>query len=165
MTPVNRPPTMARDPLAMGTGMALAVMILAGCAVMSPQDTLVHNGRLATCPDRPNCVNSQIGDPRHRIDPIAYSGDPSDAMRVLDGVVREMPGSRIVRRTDRVLHVEYRTRWLGFIDDVVFFLPEEPLIHVRSASRKGYYDFGVNRKRVERIRALFQARLGGRSDQ
>lgn len=165
MPPTSRPTTMFRDPWAMGTGTAMLVMILAGCAVVPPPGALVQSGQLAPCPDRPNCVNSQSDDSRHRIDPIRYTGDTADAMCLLELVVQEMPGTRIVNRTARDLHVEYRSRWFGFIDDVVFTLPEEPVIHVRSASRKGYYDFGVNRKRVERIRSLFQARLHGRAGQ
>ena len=139
--------------------MAMAVMIAAGCAAMSPTPSDVMDGRLAACPDAPNCVMSQADDPRHRIEPLTYTGDLAAAMRILEAVVAAMPGARIVNRTDRTIHAEYQSRWLGFIDDIVFYFPDEPVVHLRSASRTGYYDFGVNRKRVERIRELFRSRL------
>ncbi len=150
---------MVPEPYAKGAALAAAVMIVVGCAANSPMPVDVIDGRLAPCPDKPNCVASQAEDPRHRIAPLVYTGELATAMRILAEVVAAMPGARIVNRTDRIIYAEYRTRWMGFIDDIVFYFPDAPVIHVRSASRAGYYDFGVNRKRVERIRKQFRARL------
>ncbi|MCB2146731.1 MAG: DUF1499 domain-containing protein [Deltaproteobacteria bacterium] len=137
----------------------LAGVILCGCAGKPPSDIGLREGRLAPCPGTPNCVISQDGDEQHHIDPIAYAGQRTTAMEMIQQVVQGMPGTRIVTQTDQYLHVEFRSRIMGFVDDVEFFFPDTAVIHVRSASRVGYSDFGVNRKRVEKIRQLFHARL------
>jgi len=63
----------------------------------------------------------------------------------------------IVTENDTYLHVECKSAMMGFVDDVEFYFPQEKVIHVRSASRLGYSDLGVNRKRVEQLRELFTA--------
>lgn len=89
----------------------------------------------------------------HRIAPFPVSGDPAGALRRLEKVVRSMPRTRIVTATDTWLHAVCRTRLFRFRDDLEFrYSPEDGVVHVRSASRVGLYDFGVNRRRVERVR-------------
>ena len=68
-----------------------------------------------------------------------------------------MPGSRVITDKQDYLYVEFKSRIMGFVDDVEFYFPEESIIHVRSASRMGYSDLGVNRKRIETIRQHFDA--------
>jgi len=121
-------------------------------------DIGLNDGRLAPCPDRPNCVISQGGDKRHHIDPIVYKGEKSAAVETIQQVVQKMAGTRIVTQTDHYLHVEFRSKIMGFVDDVEFFFPDTTIIHMRSASRVGHSDFGVNQKRLEKIRQLFQKR-------
>ena len=114
--------------------------------------------RLKPCPPKPNCVCSQ-GDasPRHRVAPFAVSGDPAEAFARLKTLLESKPRTRIVAATDDYLHAVCRTR-LGFPDDVECLLSAaEGVIHVRSASRLGYSDWGVNRRRVEALRRRFQA--------
>ena len=124
----------------------------------SPPPSLgVRDGRLAACPDRPNCVNSQAADDAHRIAPLTFSDTGSAAFARLGKVVAAEPGVRIVTRRDDYLHAEFTSRTMGFVDDVEFVLDAPArTIHVRSASRLGYRDFGVNRDRVEAIRAAFK---------
>jgi hypothetical protein len=62
-------------------------------------------------------------------------------------------------QTDDYLHVEFKSKLMGFVDDVEFYFPDSAVIHMRSASRVGYSDFGVNRRRLEKIRKRFQNRL------
>jgi uncharacterized protein (DUF1499 family) len=63
---------------------------------------------------------------------------------------------KVVTVKANYIHAEFRSRLFGFVDDVEFSFDEDPkTVHLRSASRTGYYDFGVNRKRMERIRAQF----------
>jgi uncharacterized protein (DUF1499 family) len=119
-------------------------------------DIGLKDGRLAPCPNRPNCVVSQSGDKRHRIEPIAYEGAKPAAMALIQQVVQELAGTHIVTQTDKYLHVEFKSRIMGFVDDVEFFFPDSAVIHMRSASRVGYFDFGTNRKRLEIIRDRFQ---------
>ena len=114
------------------------------------------DGRLATCPDKPNCVSSQATEARHVIAPLRYEAAIAEPMVQLQQVVSAMRRTRVVGATDDYLHVEFTSAVVGFVDDVEFYLDRTAqLIHVRSASRVGHYDFGVNRKRVEAIRAAF----------
>ena len=117
----------------------------------------VTEGRLDSCPDRPNCVSTQAAAEQHLIDPLPLEGSAEEAMQRLQSVVSAMPRSRIVVAEDDYLHVEFRSRWLGFADDVEFLVDQaEQAIHFRSASRLGHSDLGVNRKRMEDIRRRFQ---------
>ena len=112
---------------------------------------------LKPCPPKRNCVCSRHdASSRHRVEPFAVSGDPEEAFGRLKSLLEAVPRTRIVTATDDYLHAVCRTR-LGFPDDVECLLsPEEGVIHVRSASRLGYSDWGVNRRRVEDLRRRFQ---------
>jgi uncharacterized protein (DUF1499 family) len=94
------------------------------------------------------------------MEPLSLSGDADAALRVIRELVAAMPGARIQQLDDAYLHVEFRSRWMGFVDDVEFYVDAAAgVIHFRSASRLGYSDFGVNRDRMERIRAGYLERL------
>lgn len=121
-----------------------------------PSHLGVREGRLVPCPQSPNCVVSQgETDAQHAIAPLTYGADPSTAMATLRQVVEAQPGSEVIEQTDTYLYAEFTSQLMGFVDDVEFYLPpDEPgTIHVRSASRLGESDLGVNRKRIEAIRA------------
>ena len=119
-----------------------------------PTNLGVKEGKLAPCPSSPNCVVSQgNGDAEHAIAPLAYSGDPAQAIANLTAIVKAMPRTTIIESTDRYLYAEFASKLMGFVDDVEFYLdPAESVIQVRSASRLGESDLGVNRQRVEAIR-------------
>ncbi len=117
-----------------------------------PKGLGVKEGRLAPCPNKPNCVSSQASDRKHQIAPLPGGPDKSSAMQKLKAIVQGMPGTTVVESSADYLYVEFATRLLGFVDDVEFF-HDGTKIQVRSASRLGYSDMGVNRKRVEAIRA------------
>lgn len=114
--------------------------------------------RLKPCPFWPNCVSSRTdARPRHRVEPFTVSGDPAAAFAWLKALLKGTPRTEIVTATDEYLHAVCRTR-RGFADDVECRLsPEEGVIHVRSASRFGIGDMGVNRERVEALRQRFQS--------
>lgn len=115
--------------------------------------------RLAPCPRTPNCVSTQAPPGRQRMEPIPYGGTPAQVRERLLEVLRHHPRTRIVRQEPDYLKAECRSRIFRFVDDVeLVFDDEARLIHFRSASRLGRKDFGVNRERMERIRAAF---LGG----
>ncbi|MEM6519020.1 MAG: DUF1499 domain-containing protein [Cyanobacteria bacterium P01_C01_bin.70] len=123
-----------------------------------PDNIGVKDGRLTACPQSPNCVGSQGGeDAEHAISPLTYDGDMAAAVAKLRQVVEAQDGSEIIEQTDTYLYAEFTSRLMGFVDDVEFyFSPSETgTIHVRSASRLGQSDLGVNRKRVEAIRSAF----------
>jgi uncharacterized protein (DUF1499 family) len=114
----------------------------------------VGTGRLAPCPDRPNCVASDSADPRHAIAPLPRRGDTITAMACIARAVAAVAGARIVVQRSDYLYAEFESRVMGFVDDVEFLAdPAADAIRVRSASRLGYADFGVNRRRIEAIRA------------
>ena len=133
-------------------------VILAG----RPVNLGLKNKLLAPCPKSPNCVLSQQSDEKHRIQPLAYTGSLEVAKERLSQVLMSLKNARVITQNGDYWHVEFITRWLRFIDDVEFYFPEsEALIHLRSASRWGYTDFGVNRKRVEKIRDQFENLVNG----
>lgn len=108
---------------------------------------------MAPCPDSPNCVSSQADDSAHYIEPLVVQGDPHADWERLRNIVATQPRTTIVEESLVYLHAEVRSLVFRFVDDLEFVLvPAEQLIQVRSASRTGYSDFGVNRRRVERIR-------------
>ena len=127
-----------------------------------PADLGARDGRLKPPSQTPNSVSSQAalhggpGAEHARIAPIAFSGDGAAALARLRAIVLAMPGARIVHSDPGYLHVQFETRWLKFVDDAEFLLaPAESVIHLRSASRTGRRDFGVNRARMEAIRRAF----------
>ena len=123
-----------------------------------PSDIGVQAGHLAACPPTPNCVVSQGADAAHAIAPLTYGGDPAAAITALATVVAAQPRSEIIEQTDNYLYVEFTSRLMGFMDDVEFYAdPAAPgTIQMRAAARLGESDLGVNRQRLEEIRAVFQ---------
>jgi len=112
---------------------------------------------LKPCPSSPNCVSSLADDAPHRVPPLSWAGDLTHAKTRLRQAVLAAGDATFVVEADTYWHREFRSRWFRFVDDVEFlFDVENKLIHVRSASRVGYSDLGVNRRRVEKIRALFR---------
>ena len=124
-----------------------------------PADLGVRNGNLKAPPSSPNAVSSQASGGYHQIAPLAYKGSPEQAMKALKAIIESTPNARIVEMKPDYLYAEYTSELMGFVDDVEFYVPPKgKVIHVRSASRLGHSDLGVNRKRIEAIRArLVQA--------
>ena len=105
-------------------------------------------------------MTSQDPDDSHAISPFEYTGTPADARRALLAVLDSMPRTKIVSRTTAYIRAQFTTPILKFIDIGEFVIREqEPIIDVRSASQKGFYDFGVNRKRLEDLRQRFNEQL------
>lgn len=113
-----------------------------------------HHSRLATCPASPNCVSSDAADARHYIQPLRLAVPAAEAWSVVKDIVADLPRTQIIFEGDHSLHMECRSRIFRFVDDLELQLrPEENQIAVRSAARLGYSDLGVNRRRVETLRA------------
>jgi len=128
-----------------------------------PDNLGVKNGRFAAPRRTPNCVSSQAdpADAEHYILPIEFKGDAPAAMAAVRKAVEGMRDATVIRSEGGYLYVEFRTRILRFVDDVEFhFDAKAGRIDVRSASRLGRRDFGVNRARVEAIRARVQRAAG-----
>ena len=115
-----------------------------------PDNLGVKDGRLARCRRSPNCVCSQDdpADREHYIEPISFQG----SILQLKKALLEMPGATLVEEGPDYLYAEFRSQLLRFVDDVELKL-EDGKVHVRSASRLGRRDFGVNRRRIEALRA------------
>ena len=138
--------------------MYLPAFFLMGGMCLAENATPVAPGPLAACPKSPNCVSSQASDSEHAIASLVYTGSRADAYARLKKVLTGMKRMRIVEEKEDYLHAEAKSMIFRFVDDVEFFLPAgERVIHVRSASRTGHSDLGVNRKRVEEIRKRFNA--------
>jgi uncharacterized protein (DUF1499 family) len=137
----------------------LLIWLMQGSSVQPAHASMMADWSLSPCPDSPNCVSSQAGDARHAIAPFSFSGTRSEARETLLSILQSMSRTRIISIEHHVIQVEFISALFRFVDDAEFYFPEdEQRIHVRSASRVGYYDFGVNRARLERIRALLQAK-------
>jgi len=110
-----------------------------------------------SCPDAPKCVSSLVSDPRHVIEPFTFNDQISEAMLRLKQALLNEKRVTIVKEQATYLRAEIRSLIFRFVDDVEFTLmPEQKLVHIRSSARIGYSDFGVNRRRIERIRQSFQ---------
>ncbi|MEM8602791.1 MAG: DUF1499 domain-containing protein [Cyanobacteria bacterium P01_H01_bin.121] len=122
-----------------------------------PPDSLGRQaGSLADCPSTPNCVSTTATDPEHTTEPIYYTSDATVALANIKKILTELPRAEIIDSDDQYVYAQFTSEWLGFVDDVEFaIIPEQQEIAVRSASRLGQSDLGVNRKRVENIRAAF----------
>ena len=152
----------------MATLIALpVVLVLAGqlgfLSGQAPTDLGVQAERLKAPSLTRNSVSSQAAlHPDHpqlayaQIDPLPLRGSPQDSMALLQRALAAEPGVRIVMSNESYLRATATTQWMGFVDDLEFWLnPTQGVIEVRSASRLGREDFGANRARMERIRSAY----------
>ncbi len=109
------------------------------------------------CPSSPNCVSTSPEEASSKkIHPLPFTGDAEQAKKRLLKVIADIPRSTVVVDTPMYIHVEVRSRIFGFVDDLEFWLDDKnKLVDFRSAARSGYYDFGVNRRRMGDIRDKF----------
>jgi len=144
-------------------GFAMGIFI-AGCSGVPPSNLGVRDGRLAPCPSSPNCVSSQSTDREHAVEPLSYTTSTVEAMADLRKIILNMKRARIVSESGDYIHAEFTSAIWRFVDDVEFYFDDAAkVIHVRSASRLGKSDFGVNRKRVDEIRRAWKTSRQGSS--
>ncbi len=138
--------------------LVLAALAMAGRLVLlARKGGSVVQERMASCPASPNCVSSQEERASHRVEPLSVVGSPSDAFRRAAEAVRTLPRTTIRTEESGYLHAECASALFGFVDDLELELDQAAgVIHVRSASRVGHSDLGVNRRRVERLRAALE---------
>ncbi|MGX5219909.1 DUF1499 domain-containing protein [Pseudomonas segetis] len=142
----NNNPLVRRGILPLMMGLALSA-----CSASPPASLGVHAGRFEPCPSSPNCVNSQATDSEHGIAPLALNGDPAETQALLLQVIAEQPRATLIKAEGNYLRFEFTSAVLRFVDDVEFLVGMHQ-VEVRSASRLGYSDMGVNRQRIETIR-------------
>jgi uncharacterized protein (DUF1499 family) len=134
-------------------------MPLFSCSGTRPVNLGIKDGRLSVCPASPNCVSSDAADGAHAVAPFQLVVSSPDGWRVVRKIIEELPRTEIISSTDDYLHAECSSAVFGFVDDLELHLrPAGNLIAMRSASRLGHSDFGVNRKRVESLRAALRDR-------
>lgn len=146
-------------PIYTATAIAISIILFATASGISAAKMNIATAptALAPCPDAPRCVSTMTQRPEQRMAPIRYQGSAQAAQERLRDIIKDLPRATIKIDIPGYLSVEVRSRFMGFIDDVEFLFDSEyPLIHFRSGARVGYYDFGVNRSRMESITRAFQ---------
>lgn len=122
-----------------------------------PSNLGVKEGLLAPLPDSPNAVSSQTDQVDKRVEPFPYSGNLEQTKALIKKAASDFGGAQIFVEKPDYLHLVFTVPFIPFKDDVEFFFSEmERVVHYRSASRLGYSDLGVNRKRYERLRSLYE---------
>jgi uncharacterized protein (DUF1499 family) len=145
-------------------GLPAAVLVAGQAGLLrgqAPSDLGVRDGRLKRPSLTPNSVSSQADlhadHPMReyaRITALPAGADGPAALARLRGVIESMPGAAIVEAKPDYLYARFETKVLRFVDDAEFWYdPAAQVLQVRSASRIGRKDFGVNRQRIEAIRA------------
>ena len=137
----------------------IPLLLLTAANGTSSSDIEEKKFSLPPCPDTLNCVSSMARDQAKKIEPFPLKGTSSQSMELLKTIIRSMPRATIVASSPDRIQVEFRSL-LGFVDDTLFKVSGDwKVIHVRSAARTGSWDLGVNRRRVDKIRAKY---LGNR---
>lgn len=143
--------------IAILTAVVLVRLAMLGQGSKSGQAPGLVSGSLAPCPDKPNCVCSEFGeDAAHYITPLDYSGvSEQNAMGELLQIIEDL-GGEVVVSNDEYIAATFSSSLFGFVDDVEFRLePSQERIQIRSASRVGHSDLGVNRNRAEAMTSSF----------
>lgn len=138
---------------------------LSACASV-PQRTVtspLEQGKLKPCPRAPHCVSSDVYASEQKtpayIEPFEIAVLPHTAWETARNIIAATKKTRIAAQRAGYLHAEVASPWNVYTDDLELRLDQgQRFIHVRSSSRIGYYDFGVNRERVERLRSELLAR-------
>ena len=145
------------------TAVVLVRFAMLGHSSKSGQAPGLASGILTPCSDKPNCVCSEFeGDAAHYIAPLDYSGAPREkAWGSFLQIIKEL-GGEVVVANDEYIAATFSSSLFGFIDDVECRLDaSRERIQIRSSSRVGHSDLGVNRKRVETMARSFDQRMSG----
>jgi len=126
--------------------------LISACGTRTTPKIGLANGDLRPCPSSPNCVSSTATDPAHRVGPFTLQVPPDEAWATVRKIVLNLPRTQVVIFQDGYLHAKCRSAIFEFVDDLeLHLLPVQNQISIRSAARSGYFDFGVNRERVEEL--------------
>jgi uncharacterized protein (DUF1499 family) len=132
-------------------------VFLFACGSEQPDHAGLKEGQLQACPESPNCVQSfDETDESHYQSPLPLiNGSTQESMEALVAAVNSMPRTEIISQESNYLHVTYTTAVFRFVDDVEFLIGPE-YVDFRSSSRLGYYDFGVNNRRMKAFRKEYE---------
>jgi uncharacterized protein (DUF1499 family) len=127
--------------------------ILLGCSGNKTEHPNGKSSGFLDCPDSPNCVSSLAKNPKHRIEPFKLKKDYRTGWKMVQKTVKSLPRTKIISADNSDIHAECRSMIFRFADDLMLHLiSSSGIVHLRSASRIGYSDLGVNRRRVESLR-------------
>ncbi len=133
----------------------ILLTVVISCSSAKPGNLGLVDHHLAECPDRPNCVSSENSESAAFVEPLKFTGDPDTAWKNIKEAVQDV-GGKIQEEKDGYLWATFTSLVFRFVDDLELRMDRvNYVIHVRSASRVGHSDLGVNRRRVERLRASF----------
>ncbi|MGE4518694.1 MAG: DUF1499 domain-containing protein [Desulfobacteraceae bacterium] len=128
----------------------LIILLTAGCSNKMEKNHLQEFD--FKCPKSPNCVSSLENEESKKVEPIKFDSDPGKALGQIEKILMEMKRCKIILKTDTKIHAVCTSLVFRFRDDLYFEADsEKKIINIKSASRTGYFDFGVNRKRAEKI--------------
>ena len=135
----------------------LGLLVLSGCHSQTVQKPGAAVIQQLVCPETPNCVSSDASslETEHFIEPLTLIRPADQAWPLILSILSSMPRTQVISRTDRVVHAEVSSAVFGFVDDVVLSIEGDQLMRY-SASRVGYSDLGVNRRRMNRLGELLQ---------
>jgi len=137
---------------------AIAQILRVGRALPPTRYLGLHDGRLAPCRDRPNCVSTDEERPEFHMTAWPFSGDAAATQARLRSIVAARPRTRVLRDEPGYLWIEFRSFLFRYPDDVELVVDEAAhVVRFRSASRVGHSDLGVNRKRMESLERAFLA--------
>ncbi len=127
--------------------LGVVVFFIMGLMSQRGQAPGLTDGRLAACPSSPNCASSEADAPdKKKVKPLKGTlAQARDAIVSLGGM--------ITSEREGYISAEFKSKLFGFVDDVELRSGEDGTVHIRSASRVGYSDRGVNKQRIAAIRA------------
>ena len=133
--------------------LAIAGLYFLSMTSAKPDNLGATDGRLAKCPDSPNCVSSQVDDPSQLMAPISFTCTGAEKLAEIKLLIEsDFKRAVLKRETDDYLQYEFSSLIFRFVDDVEFLVDDKnQVINFRSASRVGHSDMGANRKRMKQI--------------
>lgn len=133
------------------------VSTLLFCTLLMIQpNSFAKEDSLKDCPSSPNCVSSQASG-SHAIAPFLLIQPSEKSWQKVISALAEIPRTQIIHTDEKRLHAEVTSLIFRFVDEIdLIFNKAEKRIDIRSASRVGYSDFGVNRQRIEKLRQALQ---------
>ena len=138
-------------------GPLLLVTILWGCSGNPAEHHNSESSGFLDCPDTPNCVSSLAKNPKYRVEPFKLKKNTKASWNIVRTTVASLPRTKIVSADNSDIHAECKSMIFRFVDDLTLHLiPSKGTIDIRSASRIGYSDLGVNRRRIETLRKKLQ---------
>jgi uncharacterized protein (DUF1499 family) len=128
---------------------------LFSCAGQKPEDLGIFDNKFSPCAESPNCVSSDARDKDHAVEMFKLNTNLNNGWQKVHDVVSSFPRTKVITFNKQYIHVECSSAVFGFVDDLQLHLRGEGgSVAVKSASRLGHSDFGVNRKRIASLRKI-----------